>query len=169
MGFWLRKRWGGQPVWARWVLAAYLTGFLEGTCAHLLDLARRGPHAYASFPLPLQVFFMSLVVLDPLTAVLVGLLRRNGIRLAGGVTVLDVCANWIGNWPWVQDDPSRLLRPVGLLPITLFGLFVIAFLVPLHLTVTRTGGRSGPRWRRGDDSRVPVPLGRSTPRIRQGR
>ncbi|XES00671.1 hypothetical protein HEP87_60515 [Streptomyces sp. S1D4-11] len=102
---------------------------------------------------------MSLVVLDPLTAVLVGLLRRNGIWLAGGVTVLDVCANWIGNWQWVQDDPTRLLRPVGLLPITLFGLFVIAFLVPLHLTVTRTVGRSGPRCRPGGDSRVPGVLG----------
>jgi hypothetical protein len=45
--------------------------------------------------------------------------------------VLDVIANWIVNWPQLQENPAWLLRPVGLLPITLFGLFVIATLVPL--------------------------------------
>ncbi|MER5756107.1 hypothetical protein [Streptomyces sp. NPDC002088] len=121
----------------------YLIGFLEGTCAHLRDLARGGVHAYASFPqVPLRVFFFGLVVLDPLTAVLVGLLRREGVWLAGTVMVMDACANWVGNWQWVQDDPAGLLHPVGLLPITLFGLFVVAFSVPLHRTAAGAAGRA---------------------------
>ncbi|MGW2081585.1 hypothetical protein ACWCOW_32465 [Streptomyces sp. NPDC001939] len=132
MGFELRRRWGGQPLWARWDRAVHLIGFLEGFCAHVLDLARGGIHAYASFPGPLQVFFVSLVFLDPLVAVLVGLVRREGGRLAGAVMVLDVSGNWWANRHWLQDDPAKL---VWLLPITFFGLFVVAFMVPLRRTV----------------------------------
>ncbi|MFI6859609.1 hypothetical protein ACIBKZ_06825 [Streptomyces sp. NPDC050421] len=117
----------------------YLIGFLEGAGAHCLDLIRGGIHVYASFAsLPLQVFFISLVVLDPLVVVLVGLVRPEGIRLASGVMVVDVIANWIVNWPQLQEDPAWLLRPVGLLPITLFGLFVVASSVPLARTTKRT-------------------------------
>ncbi|MYR59612.1 hypothetical protein GTY54_26385 [Streptomyces sp. SID625] len=114
------------------MLAVYLIGFLEGAGAHFLDLIGGGIHVYASFaPVPLQVFFVSLAVLDPLVVVLVGLVRPVGVRLACGVMGLDVMANWITNWPQLEEDPAWLLRPVGLLPITLFGLFVVASSVPL--------------------------------------
>ncbi|WP_433453627.1 hypothetical protein ACQPXS_35835 [Streptomyces sp. CA-142005] len=131
----LRERWVGLPLWARWVLAAYVVGLLEGTCAHLLDLTRGGIHAYASYPLVSQVLFIGMVFLDPLAAVLVGLLRKEGIWLAGAVMVFDVCANWFGNWSWVRNHPVRLVHPVGLLPITAFGLFVVVFLIPMLRTV----------------------------------
>jgi hypothetical protein len=114
------------------VLAVYLIGFLQGAGKHFLDLIRGGIHFYASFaPVPLQVFFVSLAVLDPLVVVLVGRVRPAGIWLGCGVMVLDVIANWITNWPWLQENPAWLLRPVGLLPITVFGLFVVASSVPL--------------------------------------
>ena len=100
---------------------------------------RGGIHAYSSFPQAwMQVLFVSLVVLDPLVVVLVAFVRREGIWLAAGVMVLDVAANWIGNWLWLQQDPARLLRPVGLLPITVFGVFVLVTALPL-LRVMRTG------------------------------
>ena len=52
----------------------------------------------ASFPQAwIQVFFVSLVVLDPLVVVLAGFVRREGIWLAAGVMMLDVVANWTGN------------------------------------------------------------------------
>ncbi|WP_369229585.1 hypothetical protein AB5J56_02630 [Streptomyces sp. R21] len=89
--------------------------------------------------MPLQVFFVSLVVLDPLVIVLVGLVRRDGIWLAGAVMVLDVCGNWWGNWHWFHDDPSKLLV---LVPLTLFGMFVLLSVVPLHRAVAETAGRS---------------------------
>ncbi|WP_432095283.1 hypothetical protein [Streptomyces sp. bgisy100] len=136
----LRERWGRQPLWVRWALTAYLIGFLEGFCAHVFDLARGGIHAYTAFEwIPLQIFFVSLVVLDPLVGVLVGLVRREGIWLAGSVMGMDVCANWMGNWQWLRDDPAGLLRPDGLLFINLFGLFVAAFSLPLHHAISGTG------------------------------
>lgn len=111
----------------------YLIGFLVGTRTHVLDVTRDGVHAYAMFPqVSLQVFFVSLVVLDPLVIVLVGLARREGTWLAGAVMVLDMCGNWWGNWHWLRDDPSQLMR---LLPLTIFGVFVIASVLPLHRAV----------------------------------
>jgi len=128
----LRRAWADLPQWARWVLAAYLAGFAQGTGAHVRDLARGGIHAYSALPqVWIQVFFVSLVVLDPVVVVLVAFVRRAGVWLAAGVMILDVAANWIGNWPSLQEDPARLLRPVGLLPITLFGAFVLATTLPL--------------------------------------
>ncbi|MEU2625339.1 hypothetical protein ABZ642_45905 [Streptomyces sp. NPDC007157] len=139
MGSELRERWGAQPLWARWVLAGYLIGLTEGTGSHIADLIRGGIHTYASWPqVPLQVFFVSLVILDPLAAVLVGLVRREGIWLANAVMVMDVSTNWWGNRHWLRDDPAQLL---WLLPITLFGLFVVAFAVPLHRTVAGAASR----------------------------
>ncbi|MGC5399069.1 hypothetical protein ACPXCP_25420 [Streptomyces sp. DT20] len=115
-----------------------MAGFLEGAGAHCLDLIRGGVHFYAFFaPAPLQVFFVGLVVLDPLTVVLVGLVRPEGVRLASGVAVSDVLANWFVNWPQVHADPAVLLHPVGLLPITLFGLFVVASSTPLLRVMAR--------------------------------
>ncbi|MFC4590354.1 hypothetical protein [Sphaerisporangium corydalis] len=132
----LRERWAGRPLWARCALVVYALGFAEGTGAHVLDLVRGGVHAYASFaPPPLQVFFVGLVVLDPLVVALLVLSRPVGVLLACIVMAADVTANWYVSWPWLHDDPTRLLRPVGLLPITLFGLFVLTSAIPLWRTL----------------------------------
>lgn len=136
-------RWRGTPRAARVAGAVYVIGFLEGTGAHLRDLVQGGIHVYAPLgPPPLQMFFVALVVLDPLTAVLVAGARPLGVRLAVGVMTLDVLTNWAVNWPWVQRDPGILLRPVGLLPITLFGLFVVVCARPLLGALGRAAGAS---------------------------
>jgi hypothetical protein len=129
----LRTKWAGLPRWARWVLAAYLAGFADGTAAHVRALAEGGIHAYSAFSqVPLQVFFVCLVVLDPLVVVLAGFVRRAGIWLAAGVMALDMAANWIGNWHLLPADPARLLRTEGgLLLITSFGLFVLLSARPM--------------------------------------
>lgn len=114
------------------MLAVYLIGFAEGTGAHVIDLARGGIHAYSAVPQAwIQGFFLSLVILDPLVVVLATAGRRAGIWLAAGVMLLDIAANWIVGWPRLHQDPARLLRPVGLLPITLFGVFVLLTALPL--------------------------------------
>jgi hypothetical protein len=106
-------------VWARWVLAIYVVGFADGTGAHVIALARGGLHAYSSFhQVPFQVFFVALVALDPLAAVLVAFVLPEGLWLAAGVMALDLAANWAGNWPW----PSHYLQ---LWPMTAFGVFVL--------------------------------------------
>jgi hypothetical protein len=115
------------PSWAKWVLAVYIIGFADGTGAHVEDLVRGGIHTYSSYSqVPIQVFFVSLVALDPLVAVLVAFVRREGVWLARGVMVADVAANWIGNWPELRSDP---LRMIGLIPV--FGLFVLVSSFPL--------------------------------------
>jgi hypothetical protein len=142
----LRRAWGGLPRWARWVLAAYLIGFAQGTAAHIRDLVRGGIHAYSALPQAwIQVFFVGLVVLDPLVVALAGFVRREGIWLAAGVMALDVTANWIGNWPSLHEDPARLLGPVGLAPITLFGVFVLVTALPM-LRVMKADSSGSTTW-----------------------
>ena len=73
------RRWALLPRWARWVLAVYLTGFAEGTGDHVWWMLHGGTHAYSAFgSAPVQVFLIALIVLDPLTVVLAGLVRRAG-------------------------------------------------------------------------------------------
>jgi hypothetical protein len=136
-GRYLRSAWAALPGWARWMLAVYLIGFADGTAAHARDLARAGFHAYSGFPqVPLRVFFISLVLLDPLVMVLAALVLPAGIWLAGVVMVLDVTANAVGNWSRIQRDPAWPFTASGLLLITVFAVFVLAT-APAMLRVTR--------------------------------
>jgi len=123
-----RERWGRLPMWARCVLVAYAVGFTDGTGAHVRDLARGGLSAYRFAPAAVQVFFVSLVLLDPLVVVLIVLVCRAGVWLAGSVMAVDMAANWFVN----RESPSLLHRAAGLLPITVFGLFVLISVIPLH-------------------------------------
>jgi hypothetical protein len=107
----------------------YLVGFAEGTGDHVRWMTHGGIHAYApSYPqIAIQVFFVSLVILDPLVVALVAFVRREGIWLAVAVMALDIAANWIGNWvrirhDWVSNVPWL---------ITLFGIFVLVTALPL--------------------------------------
>ncbi|MET9172324.1 hypothetical protein ACSP97_03880 [Streptomyces sp. SCPE 10] len=136
----VRLRWRVLPPRTRVLLLVHAAGFLEGTGWHAADLARRGPHAYSSFPPAIQVFFLALVVLDPLVAVLALGARRVAAPSAGAVAAADAFANWFGNWPWISADWTRLLRPVGLLPITLFALFVLASSRPLWRALSADPG-----------------------------
>ncbi|MEV0264100.1 hypothetical protein AB0I49_22545 [Streptomyces sp. NPDC050617] len=141
---WWRQRWGGHPRWVRWTLVVYALGFAEGACAHLADIVRGGVHVYASFgPAPLQLYFLSLVVLDPLAVAGALLVRTWGPPLAAAVMATDVAGNWVINWRWLREDPAWLLRPVGLLPITLFGIFVVATAAPVRKAIGRDR-RRGP-------------------------
>jgi hypothetical protein len=133
----LRGAWAALPVWVRWVLAVYLIGFTDGTAAHARDLARAGFHAYSGFPqIPLRVFFISLVLLDPLVVALAALVLPAGIWLAAVVMVLDVVANTAGNWSRIQHDPAWPFTPAGLLLIIVFAVFVLAT-APAMLRITK--------------------------------
>lgn len=124
--------WGNRPRWAWWVMAGYVAGFLEGTGAHAYDVVTGGLHAYGYAPLALQLLFHALLLLDPLVALLVVTARPVGPYLGAAVMLADLAANW-----WLQRDivlhhPATCLRPVGLLPITVFGVFVLATALPLR-------------------------------------
>ena len=138
----LRREWGARPPWVRWVLAGYLIGFADGTGAHLLAAARSGIDAYSTFPQAWQrVLLASLVILDPLVVVLVALVRRAGIALAGAVMAADLAANLTGNWAGLERDPAGRLLSAGLLAIGLFGLFVLVTVVPLLRAVNAAPAR----------------------------
>jgi hypothetical protein len=126
------------PTPARFVLVGYVIGFADGTGAHIRWMLPGGIHAYApDYPqVPIQVLFVSLVVLDPLVAVLAGLARREGIWVACTIIVADVIANWTGNWARITSPHGRLLDTVPWL-ITVFGLFVFATAVPTTRALRR--------------------------------
>lgn len=125
-------RWGDRPVWVRCVAGAYVIGFLEGTGAHAYFLATGGPHAYGYAPLPVQLLFHALLLVDPLVALLIVLACPSGPLLAAAVMVLDLAGNWEGAWNAVLADPVAYLRPVGLFPMTVFGIFVVLTALPLR-------------------------------------
>ena len=117
----------------------YLIGFVEGTADHVRWMTHGGIHAYASSypPIAIQVFFVSLVVLDPLAVALVAFVRREGIWLAAAVMALDIAANWIGNWARIR----RHGPPDVPWLITLFGVFVLVTALPLLRAMRGWHGR----------------------------
>lgn len=125
-------RWGDRPVWVRCVAAVYVIGFLEGTGAHAYFLATGGLQTYSYAPMPVQLLFHALLLLDPLVALLIVRARPSGPLLAAAVMVLDLTGNWDGAWHAVLSDPMAFLRPVGLLPMTVFGVFVALTALPLR-------------------------------------
>jgi hypothetical protein len=72
-----------------WVL-----GFLVGTTTHTADLIVGGVNAYSDFPLRVRLFWVSLTILDPVTAALIIFRRRSGIVLGIAVIVADIAVNW---------------------------------------------------------------------------
>jgi hypothetical protein len=128
------------PGWALSVLVVYLIGFVDGTADHVRWVSHGGIHAYAqSYPqVPIQVFFVSLVVLDPLVVALVAFVRREGIWLAAVVMALDIAANWIGNWTRIRSD---WVPNVPWL-IALFGALVLVTAVPLDRVIRSRDNRA---------------------------
>ncbi|MEU8629783.1 hypothetical protein [Streptomyces sp. NPDC048669] len=125
----------------RFVVTAYVICFLWGTTVHLVDLAGGGHNSYASYaPAPIRVYFVALVLLDPLAAVLLARLRPAGVLVAVAVMSVDMTANYYVNWPQISQHPEYVLRPLGLLPVTLFALFVAVTATHLYRHLARIAG-----------------------------
>ncbi|MCW4385577.1 hypothetical protein OH146_07295 [Salinibacterium sp. SYSU T00001] len=71
----------------------WMAGFLIGTTTHVIDLAVGGLGVYAGFPAAVQVFWISLTLLDPLMVLLLALGRRAAIPLGVAIMVADVAVN----------------------------------------------------------------------------
>ncbi|MFE3503588.1 hypothetical protein [Kitasatospora sp. NPDC059160] len=107
---------------------------------HAYQVGSGGLHAYAWWPVPSQVLFHALLVLDPLAAVLVARARPTGVWLGAGVMAADLTANWWANWDDVLRRPLAYLQGmVGLPAMTLFGLFVFVTAAPLRQAFLGTG------------------------------
>ncbi|HMR50699.1 MAG TPA: hypothetical protein PKE40_15665 [Arachnia sp.] len=76
------------------IQVVWIAGFLVGTTSHVLDLIAGGVDTYGAFPPALRAFWLSLTVLDPLTALLLLLRKRAGIILGVVVILTDIAVNW---------------------------------------------------------------------------
>ncbi|MEK2479243.1 hypothetical protein [Streptomyces noursei] len=107
-------------------------GFLEGAGAHGYFVATGGLDAYSYAPMPVQLLFHALLLLDALVALLIICARPAAPLLGAAVMLADLVGNWTVAWNAVMAHPTTFLRPVGLLPITLFGVFVLGTALPLR-------------------------------------
>jgi hypothetical protein len=130
--------WRNLPRRARWIAAAYVAGFAEGTCVHAYYLLTGGVHAYGRAPIAVQVLFHAVLVLDALVVVLVVRASPTGPPLAAAVMLADAGANWWTQAGDVMRHPLHYLIPIGLLPITVFGVFVLVTAKPLRRTMTES-------------------------------
>jgi len=88
------------PATQRTMLYLVALGFAFGTATHTLDFVHFGWWPYRFGPLPLNIFWNALVVLDAAIVVLiVAGWRTAGLALASLVMIADVAANtyaWLG-------------------------------------------------------------------------
>ena len=133
----LPAHWSGMPPAAKVALSVYAIGFLEGAGSHLRDLAIGGAHAYDRFWWPAQVLYYTLLVWDSLAVHLA--LRAHPAVVPLGVAIMaaDLTSNWHYSWSAIRADPGLFWAPVGLLPMSAFGLFVAAAAVPLWRVLRR--------------------------------
>lgn len=78
----------------RLVLAIYSVCFAIGAFNHARDFLAYGWRPYAWAPVPLEMFWSSLIIFDCLAVMLLGLrIRKHGLILAAVIMTLDVTAN----------------------------------------------------------------------------
>ncbi|MEH3075668.1 MAG: hypothetical protein PGN11_03175 [Quadrisphaera sp.] len=75
---------------------------LYGTAVHVVQIVVAGGHPYPGLPGWLRIYFISLTVLDPLSAVLLLRRCRAGVLLAVAVLVTDAVANGLANYAFDQ-------------------------------------------------------------------
>lgn len=131
--------WGKLPRRAKWIAAAYVAGFAEGTCVHAYYLLAGGIHAFRGAPVAVQVVFHAVLVLDALAVALVVRVNPAGPPLAAATMLADLAANWRVQAADVVRHPLHYLVPIGLLPITVFGVFVLVTARPLRRTFAGIG------------------------------
>lgn len=113
----------------------WVIGFLIGTTTHTADLILGGVDVYGGFPPGVRLFWVTLTVLDPITAVLIILRRRAGIVLGIAVIVADIAVNWsvfvlLGGLSWF-----------GVINQSLFAVLILATARPLWIWFARSSTR----------------------------
>ncbi|MFE5340330.1 hypothetical protein ACFQ80_08905 [Isoptericola sp. NPDC056578] len=112
----------------------WVAGFLVGTTTHVVDLVLGGAAVYAGYPAGVRAFWVALTVVDPLVVTLVLLRRRAGVALGVVVMVADVAVN--GSMLAATGDGLA-----GLVPQSLFAVFVLVTARPLAARFRATSGR----------------------------
>ncbi|MGK9148468.1 hypothetical protein KXS11_12650 [Plantibacter flavus] len=115
----------------------WVIGFLVGTTTHTADLILGGLDVYNGFPPGVRLFWVSLTILDPVTAVLIIVRRRSGIVLGSAVILADIAVNWtvfalVGG-----------LSPFGVISQSLFAVLIAVTARPLWIWFGRSSARQG--------------------------
>lgn len=107
------------------------TGFLVGTISHALDISMFGWLPYEFMPFGFNLYWTSLVFLDPLAAVLIWLRPRWGLWLGCPIMASDLLVN---AWTVFGAGYSELLPSLGFQAIFAAFVFYVAFgqKPPLH-------------------------------------
>ena len=71
----------------------YLVGFLGATANHLIDIRSQGLLPYKFAPIYLNFFWTSLVIIDPLAAILLLIRVRIGLYFSIVVILVDLAVN----------------------------------------------------------------------------
>lgn len=112
------------PPRVRRIIAFYAVVFAYGTLVHAVRLLT-GSEPDPDLPGWLATFFVSLVVLDPLCAVLLAVGRRAGHTIGCVVLVADALANGYANYA-LDGSTGMTTGRVGHLVITVLALVLVA-------------------------------------------
>ncbi|MBM9548916.1 hypothetical protein JWG40_17955 [Leptospira sp. 201903074] len=109
------------------LIAVYVIGFGIGTISHTMDMVKLGFLGYTFAPFVLNVFWTSLLILDPLVIVLLLVHFRYAITLAVLIMIFDIVINL--SYGVAVGNRNILLGLATQIP---FGCFV--FLTAKHLS-----------------------------------
>lgn len=112
----------------RVIFAIYISGFLFGTRNHIVDTINDGLFGYRYVPLPLNIYWTLLTILDPLAIILLLFSPFSGMALSVGIMASDIAVNVSVT---LYDYFQRGVLTDGLLCLQItFGLFVF-LIVPV--------------------------------------
>jgi hypothetical protein len=88
---WRARR--GDGLGTRAAITALAAGFVAGAWMHVVALVETGFAGYEGQPLAFRVFWASLAIVDPVTALVLVVRPRLGIALTLAVLIADVAIN----------------------------------------------------------------------------
>ncbi|MDZ7930814.1 MAG: hypothetical protein U5N21_12505 [Rhodococcus sp. (in: high G+C Gram-positive bacteria)] len=99
--------------------------FAYGTVVHLVQLVGGGSDPYPGVPVAIAWFFVALVVLDPLAAVLIARRRRIGLVFGAAILLLDAAANAVVNYPPYDPTDGVTAGRVGQAVVTALAVLLV--------------------------------------------
>jgi hypothetical protein len=117
----LAVKWRQYPRAVKILFAVYALCFLFATYNHVIDLRHGGFLPYPYAPLPFNIYWTSLTLLDPLAALLLFLLPYHGMVLAVLIMVSDIAVNLYATYILF---PSTIMPDTPLLSQIAFGLLL---------------------------------------------
>ncbi|MGF7120541.1 MULTISPECIES: hypothetical protein [unclassified Rhodococcus (in: high G+C Gram-positive bacteria)] len=118
-----QDRWSRHERRALLVLRVSIGVFTYGTVVHILQILSAPADPYPTVPTWLAVFFTSLVVLDPMCAILLWWRHRAGVVIGAAVLSLDAIANAYANY-FLDNASGLTIGRVAPVPIALLALLL---------------------------------------------